>query len=84
MKRGGVRSTDTSPAMMKAKQSSGSFKPVKPSAPGASKKTPRRAVHQLSPKASLKKNNKKSIFYDDYITKTLLEGSLGQDSRYVM
>jgi hypothetical protein len=73
-----------SPAITsKGRASQGSFKPVKPSAPGASKKSPRRGASssKLSPK---KKQNKNHIVYDDYLTKTLLEGSLGQEARYTL
>ena len=82
----GIISKNNSTAMMKAKASSGSLKPVKPSAPGATKKTPRSGVQvvpsnkqKLKQKQNLKQQ--KNIVYDDYLTKTLLEGSLGRDTR---
>jgi len=79
MKKGG---NIYSPAITnKGKQSQSSFKPVKPGAPGASKKSPRASSHKLSSKK--KKSNKKKIIYDDYLAKVMLEGSLGQGEREI-
>lgn len=91
MKKGTI-TKNSSATMMKAKASSGSlsspFKPVKPSAPGSSKRSPRKVIKKqkqiLKPQQQQQQNNNNNnsgIVYNDYLTKTLLEGSLGRDTR---
>ena len=83
MKKGMVSLSATK---MKSKPSLGYMQPHQPPVPGKSKKSPRISNnHNLSPdKLSTKKSKKpkkKEIPYEDFLTKTLLEGTLGQNTR---